>query len=116
MELALLLEHIVKMASSTTTTTTTTTTSSSSSSTSTSSTSSSSSEEEAARLWIIQKESGGDYTAVNGSYYGAYQLDISYLNGDLSAENQDKVANEYVMSRYGSWVAAKAFWEQNGWY
>lgn len=100
---------------STSSTTSTTTTTTSSSTTSTSSTTSSS-DEEAARLWIIQKESGGDYTAQNGQYYGAYQLNISYLNGDLSASNQDTVANEYVMSRYGSWTAAKAFWEQNGWY
>ncbi|HAQ0305264.1 TPA: peptidase M23, partial [Enterococcus faecium] len=23
---------------------------------------------------------------------------------------------QYVTSRYGSWEAAKAFWEANGWY
>ncbi|EME8151937.1 peptidase M23, partial [Enterococcus faecium] len=23
---------------------------------------------------------------------------------------------QYVASRYGSWEAAKAFWEANGWY
>ncbi|MFS1066354.1 peptidase M23, partial [Enterococcus faecalis] len=27
-----------------------------------------------------------------------------------------KVAEQYVASRYGSWEAAKAFWEANGWY
>ncbi|MFY0869816.1 peptidase M23, partial [Enterococcus faecium] len=26
------------------------------------------------------------------------------------------VAEQYVTSRYGSWEAAKAFWEANGWY
>ncbi|EOD5412815.1 peptidase M23, partial [Enterococcus faecium] len=26
------------------------------------------------------------------------------------------VAEQYVASRYGSWEAAKAFWEANGWY
>ncbi|BAW87152.1 peptidoglycan-binding protein LysM [Limosilactobacillus fermentum] len=79
-------------------------------------TSSLSSSEEAAKEWITQKESGGSYTAKNGNYYGKYQLSISYLNGDLSAANQEKVADQYVASRYGSWTAAKAFWESHGWY
>ena len=48
--------------------------------------------------------------------YGRYQLSLSYLNGDLSAENQEKVADTYVLGRYGSWSAAKAFWLANGWY
>lgn len=69
-----------------------------------------------ARSFIIQKESGGNYTAENGRYYGAYQLDRSYLNGDYSAENQDRTAENYVANRYGSWENAKAFWEQHGWY
>ncbi|MBA5268477.1 peptidase M23, partial [Enterococcus hirae] len=25
-------------------------------------------------------------------------------------------AEQYVSSRYGSWEAAKSFWEANGWY
>lgn len=79
-------------------------------------TSSLSSSEEAAKEWIVQKESGGSYTKQNGNYYGKYQLSISYLNGDLSAANQEKVADQYVASRYGSWTAAQAFWESHGWY
>ena len=75
-----------------------------------------SSSEEAAKEWITQKESGGSYTAKNGNYYGKYQLSISYLNGDLSAANQEKVADQYVASRYGSWTAAQAFWESHRWY
>ena len=70
----------------------------------------------AAKEWIAQKESSGSYTATNGRYIGRYQLDSSYLNGDYSAANQEKVAEQYVTSRYGSWEAAKAFWETNGWY
>ncbi|AYA34672.1 LysM peptidoglycan-binding domain-containing protein [Enterococcus faecium] len=70
----------------------------------------------AAKEWIAQKESRGSYTATNGRYIGRYQLDSSYLNGDYSAANQEKVAEQYVASRYGSWEAAKAFWEANGWY
>lgn len=82
----------------------------------TSASTSSSSSEEAAKSWIASKESGGSYTASNGNYYGKYQLSLSYLNGDTSAANQEKVANSYVQSRYGSWTAAKAFWQANGWY
>ncbi|OQO67044.1 peptidase M23 [Enterococcus faecium] len=69
-----------------------------------------------AKEWIAQRESSGSYTATNGRYIGRYQLDSSYLNGDYSAANQEKVAEQYVTSRYGSWEAAKAFWEANGWY
>lgn len=85
-------------------------------STATTTTTPASSSEEAARQWILQHESGGNYSAQNGQYYGAYQLSLAYLNGDLSASNQDAVANQYVASRYGSWAAAQAFWQQNGWY
>lgn len=69
-----------------------------------------------AKDFIIYHESRGDYTATNGKYYGAYQLDIGYLNGDLSPENQDKVAEEYVNNRYGGWEGAMAHWQSNGWY
>ncbi|MFZ2762315.1 MAG: LysM domain-containing protein [Streptococcus infantarius] len=65
---------------------------------------------------IAQRESSGSYTAQNGQYYGRYQLTMSYLNGDLSAENQERVADSYVAGRYGSWSAALAFWNANGWY
>ena len=75
-----------------------------------------SAEDVAAKEWIAQKESSGSYTAQNGQYYGRYQLSLSYLNGDLSPENQEKVANQYVINRYGSWSAAKNFWLANGWY
>ena len=94
------------------------TTSAASTGTSTASTgtSSTSSSDSSAKAWIANKESGGSYTASNGSYYGKYQLSKSYLNGDYSAANQEKVANNYVTSRYGSWAAAKTFWQANGWY
>ena len=75
-----------------------------------------SAEDAAAKEWIAQKESSGSYTAQNGQYYGRYQLSLSYLNGDLSPENQEKVANQYVVNRYGSWSVAKNFWLANGWY
>ena len=69
-----------------------------------------------AKEWIAQKESGGSYTATNGRYIGRYQLTDSYLSGDYSAENQERVADAYVAGRYGSWTAAKNFWLNNGWY
>lgn len=69
-----------------------------------------------AKEWIAQRESSGSYTATNGRYIGRYQLDSSYLNGDYSAENQERVADAYVAGRYGSWEAAQAFWMANGWY
>ncbi|MFC6206489.1 aggregation-promoting factor [Levilactobacillus tongjiangensis] len=72
--------------------------------------------EASAKAWIANKESGGSYSATNGQYIGKYQLSSSYLNGDYSAANQEKVANSYVASRYGSWSAAQAFWQANGWY
>lgn len=69
-----------------------------------------------AKEWIANKESGGSYSATNGRYIGRYQLDSSYLNGDYSAANQERVADNYVSSRYGSWEAAQSFWQANGWY
>ena len=80
------------------------------------STSTVSGSEAEAKEWIAQKESGGSYTATNGHYIGRYQLTDSYLNGDYSAENQERVADAYVAGRYGSWTAAKNFWLNNGWY
>lgn len=70
----------------------------------------------AAKAWIAARESGGSYTAQNGQYYGKYQLSSSYLNGDYSATNQERVADNYVASRYGSWTAAQQFWQGHGWY
>ena len=75
-----------------------------------------SADEASAREFIAARESGGSYSAANGQYYGKYQLSRSYLGGDLSAANQERVANNYVQSRYGSWTAAKNHWLQNGWY
>lgn len=72
--------------------------------------------EQAAKDWIASRESGGNYNATNGQYIGKYQLSASYLNGDYSPANQERVANNYVQSRYGSWTAAQSFWQAHGWY
>ncbi|MFB5175444.1 LysM domain-containing protein [Latilactobacillus sakei] len=92
---------VVKQQQTTTTTTTTKTTTSTTNS---------------AKEWIANKESGGSYSASNGQFVGRYQLSSSYLNGDYSASNQERVADQYVTSRYGSWEGAKSFWLANGWY
>lgn len=84
--------------------------------TSTAATTTTSSSDDAAKAWIAARESSGSYTAQNGNYYGKYQLSRAYLGGDYSAANQERVANQYVASRYGSWSAAKSFWLANGWY
>ena len=65
---------------------------------------------------VAMTESGGSYTAQNGQYYGRYQLTSSYLGGDFSPANQERVADSYVAGRYGSWDAAWAFHQANGWY
>ena len=70
----------------------------------------------AAKAWIAARESGGSYSARNGQYVGKYQLSASYLNGDYSEANQERVADQYVASRYGSWSAAQSFWQSHGWY
>ena len=69
-----------------------------------------------AKEWIAFRESGGDYNSRNGQYIGRYQLSEDKLNGDWSEENQEATADAYVQDRYGSWAAAKEFWERNGWY
>ena len=65
---------------------------------------------------VAMTESGGSYTAQNGQYYGRYQLTSSYLGGDFSPANQERVADKYVAERYGSWEAAWQFHLSHGWY
>lgn len=92
------------------------TTTSSNNSSSSNYTSTATGSEASAKAWIASRESGGSYSATNGQYVGKYQLSASYLNGDYSAANQERVADNYVKSRYGSWTAAQSFWQANGWY
>lgn len=69
-----------------------------------------------AKAWIAAHESGNNYGARNGQYIGKYQLSAAYLNGDYSSANQERVADQYVAGRYGSWTNAKQHWLSNGWY
>lgn len=70
----------------------------------------------AAMAYIANRESGGNYNARNGQYVGKWQLSSSYLHGDYSPANQDRVANQYVQSRYGSWQNAAQHERTYGWY
>ena len=67
---------------------------------------------------IAQRESGGSYTAYNaaGGYYGRYQLNPTLVAYGASPAAQEVAADKYVAERYGSWNAALAFWNANGWY
>ena len=67
---------------------------------------------------IAQRESGGSYTAYNpaGGYYGRYQLNPTLVAYGASPAEQEAAADKYVAERYGSWEAALAFWNANGWY
>lgn len=69
-----------------------------------------------AKSQIAMRESTNNYSATNGKYIGKYQLDAAYLNGDHSPANQEATADRYVAERYGSWEAALAFHNANGWY
>lgn len=84
--------------------------------TSTTATASLSSSEASAKAAIAYRESRDSYTAQNGKYYGKYQLDLSYLNGDLSQANQEATADKYVKNRYTTWVNALAHSNATGWY
>lgn len=75
-----------------------------------------SSSEASAKADIAYRESRGSYTSQNGKYYGKYQLDLSYLNGDLSQANQEATADKYTSDRYGNWQNALAHWDAYGWY
>ncbi len=72
--------------------------------------------EAAAKEWIAQRESGGSYTATNGQYWGRYQLGSHLIQHGASPAEQERVADQYVANRYGSWTNAKAAWQSQGWY
>lgn len=66
--------------------------------------------------YIAWRESGWNYDARNGRYIGKYQMDESRLDGDWSPEHQEEVAEQYMLDRYGSWEAAREFWDSHGWW
>ncbi|MDR2977378.1 MAG: hypothetical protein LBV19_08860 [Streptococcaceae bacterium] len=71
--------------------------------------------EDQARANIVARESSGNYEAVNGIMYGAYQM-ANMPPGTPPAE-QDALAQAYINERYqGSWVVAWNFWIEHHWY
>lgn len=73
--------------------------------------------------WIIGKESSWNPTArnPNGGAFGLFQFLGSTKDQYLPDENpnpgiQGAAGARYVKDRYGDPLAAKAFWENNGWY
>jgi len=73
--------------------------------------------------WIIGKESSWNPTARNpdSGAYGLFQFLGSTKDQYLPDENpnpriQGDAGARYIRDRYGDPLAAKAFWEQNGWY
>lgn len=73
-------------------------------------------DDNAAANAIGAAESGNSYSAMNGRYVGRWQLDASYLNGDYSPDNQDRVFQQYCNQRYGGISQALAFRQSHGWY
>ncbi|MCF6514620.1 aggregation promoting factor surface protein [Lactobacillus sp. S2-2] len=64
-----------------------------------------------AKRFIARVESGSRYHARNGIYIGKYQLSSYMLRGNYSAANQERTANRYVYSKYGSWTNAANHWK-----
>ena len=65
---------------------------------------------------IMMAESSGNPNARNGRFFGLFQLDASYLNGDYSVANQKRVFVQYCNQRYGSVENALAFRQAHNWY
>ena len=74
------------------------------------------SSEQQAKAAIAYRESRGSYIARNGIMIGKYQLTADKLHGDYSPANQERTADNYVTSRYGSWQNALQHSHQFGWY
>ena len=91
----------------------------------------------AAATWIMQHESGGSTTAGHlhstgrgdgtpgnpSSAFGAFQMIEAqrkkYMGADYQSTDFNKqyaAATKYVTDRYGSWDAAKTFWQGHHWY
>lgn len=72
-----------------------------------------------AKAFIYQKESGNNPAAVNS--IGCRGLGQACPGSKLPCSNSDYACQDawftnYMLQRYGSWEAAKAFWLQNHWW
>lgn len=91
----------------------------------------------ASAQWIMMHESGGSTTAGHlhkqgrgdgtpgnhSSAFGAFQMIEStrrhYMGADYQSTDFSKqysAATRYVTDRYGTWDAAKSFWQGHRWY
>lgn len=91
----------------------------------------------ASAQWIMMHESGGSTTAGHlhaqgrgdgtpgnqSSAFGAFQMIEAqrkrYMGADYQSTDFNKqyaAATHYVTDRYGSWDAAKTFWQGHRWY
>jgi hypothetical protein len=91
----------------------------------------------ASAQWIMMHESAGSTTAGHlhaqgrgdgtpgnqSSAFGAFQMIEAtrrhYMGADYQSTNFSKqysAATRYVSDRYGSWDAAKSFWQAHRWY
>lgn len=80
------------------------------------------------RDWIIQRESEGNPRAKNpnSSAFGlgqlieanrkAYAERFGFSPDTINPQEQLQMMDAYVKERYGSYEAARKFWEQNHWY
>lgn len=75
--------------------------------------------------WIMMRESNGNPFAKNptSSAFGAFQMIRAnrkrYMGRNWQSTDlglQYRAATSYVRDRYGSWSAAKRFWQRNRWY
>lgn len=73
-----------------------------------------------AKAFIYQHESGNDPYSVNsvsGACGLAQALPCSKMGCELGDyECQDNWATEYMLGRYGSWIAAYNWWQNNKWW
>lgn len=75
-----------------------------------------------AKYEIRRRESTHNYDvySVSGNHYGAYQMLDTYFSmygdGTTSVSSQEAASNGYVAERYGSWSAALAAHNSQGWY
>ena len=73
----------------------------------------------AAKAYIYNRESGNNPNATNPTgCYGIGQDCNGVLRTQCGADYacQDAYFDRYAASRYGSWEAAYAFWQANGWW
>lgn len=73
----------------------------------------------AAKAYIYNRESGNNPNATNpGGCYGIGQDCNGVLRAQCGADYacQDAYFDGYALRRYGSWEAAYAFWQANGWW